>query len=368
MNWPTDVETVGAACGLGSVVGVHRLDHERRPLLAADVLYWATLVLAFLLFSLRSGWLGALGAALGAIFALARGSSDAWVESFVVRMCVSLTALAVLVVVGLAIGESVLVVVYLLPGLTAWALSLWHHLYRAHAAWICCTDGMIKTDGNGTSTVRFTWPMVSTVHYTCRLRTMPHAATAEGYAWFATDEFTLTLADGTEHRLHIPSGGPPDLVMHAGPPSPFSTTIAERVSEVQVVAAQARIDAGETVPFGPLTVGGDGLGTTGGLLAWPEIERVRVDQWAMNVVYNPRVEDVFRYLRLFIQVRTEAAEDGRDPRPSRWNVGEVPDVALIRRVHVPEGERLESAELDATDSQIPNLFTLLRLFDAYGKR
>lgn len=57
--------------------------------------------------------------------------------------------------------------------------------------------------------------------------------------------------------------------MRAGPPSLLSTTIAERVSDAQLAAARERIDAGGSVPFGPLTVGRDGLGTTGGLPATP---------------------------------------------------------------------------------------------------
>jgi len=371
VSWPTDVETTGANSGLGAVVGVQRLSSADRLTLVAEVLFWVTLVAGFAVLSSRSGWLGVVAVAGGLIFAFTRGTSDAWIDSFPTRLRVSLSALAVLVVVGCVFppsGGRAWVLAYVVPGLTAWALSIWHHLRREQAAWICCADGMLRTDGAGAPTDRFTWSQVSTVEYKCDLRSVPHAETREGYAWIAGDKFTLKLADGAEHKLDIPSGGPPDLVMHAGPPSPISTTIAERVSEAQLVAAQAQLDAGGSVQFGPLAVGRDGLGTTGGVLAWPEIEKVWVEQWALKFVYNPRTEDVPRFLRMFIQVRTEAAADGREPQPQRWDVHNVPDIATLQRVRVPEGEQPPPAEIDAADSQIPNFFTLLRLFDAYGKR
>jgi len=371
VRWPTDVETTGAGSGLGAVVGVHRIAEEGRLILIAEILFWVTVVAGFVVLSPRSVWLGAVASAGGLIFAFTRGTSDAWIGPFPTRLRVSLAALAVLVIVGCVFppsGGRLLILVYVVPGLTAWALSLRHYLSRAHAAWICCTDGMIRTDGAGAPTDRLTWPEVSTVAYQCRLRSVPHPATHEGYGWLAVDTFTLRLADGAEHSLDIPSGGPPDLAMHAGPPSPISTTIAEGVSAAQLVAVRDQLDAGATVQFGPLTASRDGLGTTGGLVPWSEIDRVWVEQWALKFVYNPRTEEVPRYLRLFIRVRTEAAADGRDPLPGRWDVRKVPDLATLQRVRVSEGERLRPAEIDAADQQIPNLFTLLRLFDAHGKR
>jgi hypothetical protein len=371
MRWPADAETTGAGSGLGAVVGVHRVARAHRVTLVAEILFWVTLAAAIVVLGARSGWLGAAAAGCGVFFAFTRGTSDAWIEPFVARLRVSLGALGVLVLLGLLFppaGGRLPVLAYAVPGAAAWAMSIWYHLRRAHAAWICCADGMLRTDDTGVTAVRFTWPEVSTVTYACRLKSVPHPATREGYAWLAEDRFTLLLADGTEHRLEIPSGGPPDLLMHAGPPSPISTTIAERVSELQFAAARERLDAGDPVPFGPLMVTRDGLGTTGGVVPWSEIGKVRVDDWAFKVVYNTRTEEVPRYVRLFIPVRAEAADDGRDPQPSRWNVGDVPDLATLQRVRMPDGQSPSPAEIDAADSQIPNLFTLLRILDLYEKR
>jgi hypothetical protein len=242
-------------------------------------------------------------------------------------------------------------------------------LGRSRAAWLCGAGGMVRTRGDGAVVAAFRWPEVTDVWYSCDLCTVPRPAALAGYAWTAVDRFRLVLADA-EHSLSLPCGGPPEVVYRAGPPSPVSIAISDGVSAAQLAAAQATMDAGGQVRFGPLTASADGLGTIGGLLPWSQIERVRVDHWAAELFYNPRAEPVHRFLRIFITVSTEAAAGGRDPasRSRWWEVTHVPDITWLRRVRPGPGPQPESVELTATDRQIPNLFTLLRLFDAHGLR
>jgi hypothetical protein len=67
-------------------------------------------------------------------------------------------------------------------------------------------------------------------------------------------------------------------------------------------------------------------------------------------------------------VSVERAADGREPDSRWWYVTDVPDVTWWRKVRPGPGLQRESVELIATDRQIPNLFTLLRVLDAHGLR
>ncbi|WP_143050067.1 hypothetical protein [Asanoa ishikariensis] len=181
------------------------------------------------------------------------------------------------------------------------------------------------------------------------------------------ERFGFDLVDGPQWSMVLHGGGVSTELLRMGRPQEVSEAILAGVGDSQIGPANQAIDAGETVAFGPLSVTADGLVTPGGLVAWPDLVWVRLDDWSTTLFYNPNTQRVKRFVRIFFEIRAVADSAGRPPRPSRFDLPHVPDIDVVRRVAVPEGERLENAEITGGDWQIPNLPTLLRLLRAREK-
>jgi hypothetical protein len=354
---------------LGQVVG---LDVSTRPRLdasVAQVLLWVSpvLLLAGVMVTAEPLWLRAVGVGGGLLAILFRPVLPEFgVPSFPRMLIFSVGIIVVLLVETVFGGAPLTVGGWLLvsaPFTGAVAIGLALRNGRVRDAWICCTGGLIRTDVRGAEQDAFGWDRVATLSYGCQMRSVP----SDGeYRFLTTDEFTLTLDTGAQYGIRLSAVGPPHLLCDLGRPNPVSTLIAEGVSEAQLLAAQPVIAAGDAVAFGPVTVSSAGLGIGGGVLAWSQIERVQMQEWATMLVYNPRAQVVPRTLRLFIDVTTEPVPDGPDPSPRWRELTDVADVGALRRVRLADGQPPASVRLVATERQIPNVFTFMRLLRQFG--
>ena len=318
---------------LGSIIGFLPDPQSARLGIAADGLLVAGMVVATAALWGANPWVRFLAVALifACVFARPSGSIGSDL-SLAASASIVGAALLTVTVAGRLATTSGISLAFLLGGVAAGGVGLALAIVdrrRDRVGWVCHEDGLHRTDAAGEVVTRFAWSEVATLHYRCRITTVPIG----GEPVVTTAEtFDLELRDGARWTVLVHATGVPTEIHPIGRPHDVSAAILAGIGDNQIGPANQAIDSGGSVSFGKLSVAAGGVVTASGPVPWPDLLAVRIDDWSANPFYNPHTDRVERFIRIVFELNDEA-----------------------------------QPELTVGDWQLPNLPTLLRLLRQQGK-
>lgn len=125
---------------------------------------------------------------------------------------------------------------------------------------------------SGESVRAFRWEQVTEIHHMAVAYKSGNTTVREKHS------LRLALDDGSAEILQ-------EDVADAGA---LVTAVKERVTRARFPAAVQALESGTPVPFGPFTVGPEGIDHGDGRLPWPELRKVEVDKGQLSLLTRGR--------------------------------------------------------------------------------